>query len=213
MSEIRNRISKRITVFPRDLKANDGNWRLHPLFQRSAVRGLVEEIGIVKPLMIYDSVRYGGLTIVDGHLRSDEYPDVEWPADLLDLTDEEADKVLAMLDKTGEWADRDPEKLDALIQQLETSDPGINAAKLRIMREDEGTLAAIKRLRGQDGESKSEGEEKPNKFAYDRKPLVRVALPVTELPDFEAAIKRTGIKNRGQALLALSRYYLENVPE
>lgn len=217
---IKNRISKRIEVYPRDLQKNDGNWRMHPMFQRSTVRGLIEEVGIVKPLMVYDSTRYGGLTLIDGHLRSDEFPDIKWPADLLDLSDEEADQILAMLDETTQWADRDPVKLDALVQKIKSSDAGVKAAVLRIKRQDAGAISAIKKLRGEENSDGAQTDEDTSdsaesaskkKFAYAENPMVRVAIPVSDIGAFEDAIKRTGIKNRGQALMALANHYLETV--
>jgi hypothetical protein len=83
--------------------------------QRDALRGILEQIGIAGALTAYPSERNGGqLTLIDGHLRKQDY-DLDWPSLILDVTDEEADFLLASHDPLAALAESDKPKLDALL--------------------------------------------------------------------------------------------------
>jgi hypothetical protein len=130
-TQLRNRIVDRRDIPGRELLDHDGNPRYHPLMQRDATRGLLEEVGIVRPLMAYHSARNGGaLTLVDGHMRKEEYPDALWPVDVLDLDDEEADKVLLLLDPIGALAQQTRDESAALADNVLTG----NLALRELMR-------------------------------------------------------------------------------
>lgn len=108
---IRNRISELTFVNPKDIQDNEGNWRLHPQMQADALYDSIAQVGITDVLKIYHSERYGGLTLIDGHLRKASFPDVQWPALVLDVTDEEADLILASGDAIASLAEASAEKL------------------------------------------------------------------------------------------------------
>ncbi|MBN1581069.1 MAG: hypothetical protein JXA89_10230, partial [Anaerolineae bacterium] len=122
LTDIRDRIIEFSRMQGRELMDNEGNWRLHPRFQRDALRGILGNVGIADALKAYYSKRQGGLTLVDGHLRTDEYPDVEWPVLILDITDEEADLLLATYDPLAALAGMDREKTLALTEHAVTDD-------------------------------------------------------------------------------------------
>lgn len=125
---MRDRIVELRRVKGSDLRANPKNWRTHPTEQRSALRGLLEEVGIADALIAYESPAAGGaLTLIDGHLRQDEAPETEWPVLVLDLSDEEADKVLATLDPLAGMARTDSDQLAALLGQIEAQRPDVEA--------------------------------------------------------------------------------------
>src|SRR5215472_18133311 len=95
---IRDRIQDFRRVPARELLDNDGNPRRHPQAQRDALRGVLEQVGIAGALVAYQSERQGGkLTLIDGHLRKQDY-DLDWPVLVLDVTDAEADLLLATHD-------------------------------------------------------------------------------------------------------------------
>lgn len=120
-TELRNRIARLEMVPGRELLDHDGNPRYHPAMQRDAARGLLEEVGIVDVLLAYYSERNGGaLTLVDGHMRKEEYPDTLWPVAILDLTDDEADKVLFFLDPIGAMAQQTRAESAALADNILT---------------------------------------------------------------------------------------------
>ena len=119
--EIRNRIREFRLVKGSELRHHPRNWRKHPPKQRKAFRALLDEIGFAGVELVYQSERFGGeLTIIDGHMRQEEVGDFEMPCAITDLTDAEADKLLALANPLAAMADTDPEKLDELLQEIDT---------------------------------------------------------------------------------------------
>jgi hypothetical protein len=124
---IRDRIQDFRRVPARELLDNDGNPRRHPQAQRDALRGVLEQVGIAAALVAYPSQRNGGkLTLVDGHLRKQDF-DLDWPTLILDVTDEEADLLLATHDPLAALAEYDRDKLDALLEQVRARSPAVVA--------------------------------------------------------------------------------------
>lgn len=124
----RNRIIETRTVNARELTPHPMNWRRHPDKQAGALRGLLAEVGIVAPLIAYESARYGGLTLIDGHMRQEAGG--EWPVTVLDVTDEEADLILATFDPISGLAEMDATALAALLGSVEMTpveDAGVQA--------------------------------------------------------------------------------------
>lgn len=76
MAGITNRVKELRHIPAKDLLVNAGNWRRPPKAQQDALRGLLHEVGVAGVLLVYDSQRQGGLTLIDGHLRAD-MPGVE----------------------------------------------------------------------------------------------------------------------------------------
>jgi hypothetical protein len=122
---IRDRIQDFRRVPARELLDHDGNPRRHPQAQRDALRGVLEQVGIAAALAAYRSERHGGkLTLIDGHLRKQDY-DLDWPVLVLDVTDAEADLLLATHDPLGALAEYDKPKLDALLQEVRAKSPAV----------------------------------------------------------------------------------------
>jgi hypothetical protein len=115
---VRNRIVETRTVPAEELRLHPYNWRNHPQGQIEAVEGILEEVGIVQTLVAYHSEREGGaLTLIDGHLRKGLGG--AWPVTITDLTDEEADLMLAVLHPIGDMATLDSERLGSLLQHVQ----------------------------------------------------------------------------------------------
>jgi hypothetical protein len=126
-NNIRDRIREFRRVPARELFGHDGNPRRHPQAQRDALRGVLEQVGIAGALVAYHSERNGGkLTLVDGHLRKQDY-DLDWPTLVLDVTDEEADFLLATHDPLAALAEFDQPKLQALLQDVRAKSPAVVA--------------------------------------------------------------------------------------
>lgn len=123
---IRDRIREFRRVPVAELQANARNFRTHPKAQRQALDGLLHEVGIADALIAYESERYGGLTLIDGHLRIET--DVqEWPVLILDVDDVEADLLLASMDPLAAMAGTDAETLDHLLRGITTTDAGVQS--------------------------------------------------------------------------------------
>ena len=114
---IRDRIKELRRVPGRELRANPLNFRKHPTAQRSALAGVLEQIGIAAALIARETP--DGLELIDGHLRAEDYGDAEWPVLVLDVTADEARLLLATLDPLSALAEHDSETLKKLVGSLD----------------------------------------------------------------------------------------------
>lgn len=206
-SRIRNRVVETRLVRAGDLLDHEGNPFIHPLFQRQAVEGTLEEIGIVDVLKVYPSARNGGaLTLLDGHLRKHIDPDLVWPVAVLDLTDEEADAQLMLHNVTGQWAEVNPLAMQALIDRARSENEKTEAARERLKEQIAEQVAIAKRALGHaDAPPRESNSYDTLKLA----PMVKAAFPVgDDLDTVERAIRATGIVNRGAALGYICNYFI-----
>ena len=119
---IKDRILDLQRIRAGDLIPNPKNWRLHPKAQVEAMRGILREIGIADALLVRETP--DGLMLIDGHLRAGIMPDETVPVLVLDLDEAEADMLLATLDPLAAMAEASKDKLEALLQSIQTgSDP------------------------------------------------------------------------------------------
>jgi hypothetical protein len=116
MMTLRDRIVELRRVKAGELRPNPKNWRLHPEGQRSAMAAMLEQIGFVGALAARETA--DGLELLDGHLRADIAADSEVPVLILDLNDEEADKMLATFDPLTGLALVDGGKVDDLLKGI-----------------------------------------------------------------------------------------------
>src|SRR5205085_8915918 len=94
---IRNRIKAHRKVRAGDLLPHEWNFRLHPENQKAALAGIYQEVGFARSLLAYE-LPDGRLKLIDGHLRRDMEPDMEVDVEILDVTEEEARKLLLTID-------------------------------------------------------------------------------------------------------------------
>jgi DNA modification methylase len=122
MLGVRDRIVELRRVRAGDLRPHPKNWRTHPAAQREALRGILAEIGYADALLARETPE--GLQLIDGHLRAETTPDQEVPVLVLDLTEEEAEKLLASLDPLAAMAGKNDDILHELLAGIDTeSDP------------------------------------------------------------------------------------------
>lgn len=124
--QIRDRIVEFVRVPAAELVPNERNWRRHPAQQRAALRGILAEIGYADALLAR-RLADGRLGLIDGHLRAEETRDSVVPVLVVDLTEEEADKLLLSLDPLAAMATADKEALKALLASVRTEDAGLRA--------------------------------------------------------------------------------------
>ncbi len=115
------------------------NWRNHPKQQRAALEGILREVGIAGAVLAR-RLPDGRLQLIDGHLRRETMPETELPVLVTDLTEEEANMVLATYDPIGAMATRDDEALRQLLASLSSSDPGLNGLLEKLGKPIEGGL-------------------------------------------------------------------------
>jgi DNA modification methylase len=123
-SQIRDRIREFRRVRAGSVLDNPRNWRRHSKSQAAALRGLLKEIGFASALLVRE-LADGRLMLIDGHLRAHTAPDMEMPVLILDVTEEEADKLLATLDPLAAMAESDSERLKNLLQRVKTDSSAV----------------------------------------------------------------------------------------
>src|SRR5881396_609882 len=103
--DIRNRIRGHRKVRAGDLVPHEWNFRSHPAAQQAALAGIYEEVGFARSLLAYE-LPDGRLKLIDGHLRREVDPDMEVDVEILDVTDEEARKLLLTIDPLAALAEQ-----------------------------------------------------------------------------------------------------------
>jgi DNA modification methylase len=132
--EIRDRIRELRRVPARELQPNPKNYRRHPKEQSAAMRGLLNEIGYAGALLARE-LPDGRLQLIDGHLRLETTPKATVPVLVLDVTEDEADKILLTFDPISAMAQADKTQMEALLATVRTEDKAIAAMLERVAGE------------------------------------------------------------------------------
>ena len=182
---IRDRIKEFRRVLAKTLLPNPRNWRTHPSAQRDALKGILAEVGYADALLARETP--AGLMLVDGHLRAETTPDEMVPVLVLDLTDAEADKMLATLDPLAAMAGSADAALADLLAGVTTEDPAVRAM-----------LDSI----GKDSGIFDVGEvSPPTMLDGDRSPFRQMTFTVhdSQFEQVEEAIKKAKAKGGGNS--------------
>jgi hypothetical protein len=115
----RYRITGHRRVRAGDLVPHELNPRTHSAEQRAALAALYEEVGFARSLLAYE-LPDGRLKLIDGHLRRDMDPDMEVEVEVLDVSDDEARKLLLSIDPLARLAGYDAAVLDELRRVTDT---------------------------------------------------------------------------------------------
>jgi hypothetical protein len=122
----RDRIRELRRVKASTLRPHPRNWRTHPQPQQDALRGILADVGYADALLARE-LEDGSLELIDGHLRAETTPDMEVPVLVLDVTAEEAAKLLAVLDPLAEMARADPAHLSDLLSGVHTGNVALQS--------------------------------------------------------------------------------------
>jgi DNA modification methylase len=133
--QIRDRIKELRRVKAKDLVPNRKNWRVHPKAPASALRGVLAEMGYVGALVARE-LADGRLQLIDGHLRAETTPSATVPVLILDVSEEEADKILLTLDPLSAMAESDSERLQALLNSVRTDSKAVEQLFAHIAEQD-----------------------------------------------------------------------------
>ena len=161
---------------------NPRNWRIHPLSQQDALKGVLEEVGWVQQVIV--NKRTGNL--IDGHLRCQlaaREGAKTIPVVYVDVSEDEEALVLATLDPIGAMAATDKQKLDELFQDINSDNENVQKMIAEIA-EKEGVLGDLPTL--DDLESKF-GEPNERDFW----PIVRVQVSPDTFAKFTALMAST----------------------
>jgi hypothetical protein len=121
--QIKDRIKELRRVPAAELLPNPKNWRTHPDSQANALRGMLADVGYANAVLARETP--AGLQLIDGHLRAETSGDGIIPVLVLDVSEAEADKILATLDPLAAMATVDAGKLEDLLGTLETQSQAV----------------------------------------------------------------------------------------
>jgi hypothetical protein len=149
---MKNRIKAHRTVRVGDLAPHELNPRVHSREQREALEALLGEIGFARSVLAYE-LPDGRLKLIDGHLRQDTLgPDEQITVEVLDVSDDEARKLLLSIDPLAQLAETDQRALAALRQTVESDNEVLAAFWSSLAAQDAQTQeqlrAATSRPRG-----------------------------------------------------------------
>lgn len=125
--QIRDRILRFDRIPAQALLPHPANWRRHPDGQRAVLAGVLEEIGFAGAVLARQ-LDDGSLQLIDGHLRQETVDgDFPVPTLVLDVTEEEALKLLASVDPIAAMAEMDAAAYDRLAGAIRFQDDAVNA--------------------------------------------------------------------------------------
>ena len=120
-AKFQNRVKELRTVRAKDLLSNPKNWRIHSERQEDVLTDVMKKVGFADALLARET-EDGELILVDGHLRKDLAEDDEVPVLILDITEKEADYILATHDAITGLAITNDEQLDKLLANFDDED-------------------------------------------------------------------------------------------
>lgn len=123
--KIKNRIKELRYVKASDIAPNPKNWRTHPKEQADALRGVLSEIGMADAVLARE-LPDGSLMLIDGHMRAEAIGEEEVPVLVLDVTEQEADKLLAVIDPIAAMAGVNKNSLEELLTGVTTDNGSLN---------------------------------------------------------------------------------------
>ena len=107
-----------------ELRATPKNWRRHPPSQEAALRGVLEDIGFADAVIARETD--DGLELIDGHLRQEVMGDQVVPVLIVDVTEEEADKMLLTYDPLAMMAHAAQDQLLNLLRDTQFESKAVN---------------------------------------------------------------------------------------
>jgi len=122
--QIRDRIKEFTRVCARDLIRNPKNWKRHPKSQIATLSGLLADLGFATALPVR-RLPDGRYVIIDGHLRAEIAQDAMVPVLVLDVTEEEADKLPLTLDPSAAMAQADADRISQLLKTVRSENQAV----------------------------------------------------------------------------------------
>lgn len=194
------------------LKFDPRNARKHSQRNKAVIRQSLHEVGPFRSIAVDgdDIVRAGngvfeqaqemGLKIRVVDAAPDELIAVRRP----DLKGDAAERAALFDNRAGDTSDWDADVLGLLVDEAPAVIEGVfDDGELEAM------LADAERIKTAEGEISRGRTSNMAAFMDKHRIRVRPVLTVSQLAPFEQALRATGIENRGDALLAVCRFYLE----
>lgn len=201
----RNRIVRHAVVPAGEIVKNPKNWRIHTEHQRDALEGVLDAVGWVQDVVVNE--RTGRL--VDGEMRATSAAkrNERVPVTYVDLTEEEEALMLAAMDPIGQMAVTGHEALMALLGDVEVANPALDQMFYALVEQAEQT--SLKDEQAEQSETEGTGQSKKGRNLGSPAAMIKPVLYSDQIAVFEEALKATGIRNRGEAVIEVCRVYLE----
>lgn len=139
---IRDRIKELRRVEAGQLAPNPKNWRTHSETQKNVLRGMLAEVGFADALLARE-LPDGRLMLIDGHLRAETASDQKIPVLVLDVTEAEADKLLATLDPMTVMAGKNTPLFSELVSMVQTENHAVQRMLDAVMESTSENLSAV----------------------------------------------------------------------
>ncbi len=120
----RNRIVEHIQLPASELLPHENNPRIHGSFQKEALIALGREVGFARSLLGYRDA-LGRVRLIDGHLRREVLGNGEVCVEILDVTDDEARKLLLSIDPLAALAETELGPLEILRNLVATDEDAL----------------------------------------------------------------------------------------
>jgi hypothetical protein len=209
----RDRVVRLDRIRSGDLVLNPKNWRTHPEAQKAALKGVLSEIGWTDALIARERPD-GRLELVDGHLRSTLDPDEIVPVLVVDVSEEESDKLLTILDPLSAMAGVDVDKLNELLGTVSFESPDMSDL-LDILRSQSIEAELQNNASSGDVEAEPGPAVTETESAAVGTGFVNMAFPVTTMQEIEIrkAIKkakeRWQVESSGMALAMILEEWIQ----
>lgn len=157
---------------PEQLLANPENWRIHPRYQREALKGVMQEIGWAQRVIINRTTGH----LVDGHLRVDLAMEhgQKVPVLYIEVTEEQEQTLLTALDPIAALAAADKPKLKELIKKTaaNTQNEGIRDLLQRTAKSNQLVIESLRDKEKEQDTDKEKFEDLPDELegAHSLKP-------------------------------------------
>ena len=182
----RSRIKEFIPAFPTaQLIEHPENWRLHPEQQKQMLAGLLDRYGKIDAIIAYQSEKYGGLVIIDGHQRHDM--DAEYPVIVLDVTDAEASEILMTYNPLAEMSVTDKDSYRELLSAID-SEAMENTKAIALLAEYVLGESIIVSQEPEDAVLKRVDVKAPPKMAW-----TVIGVPIVDFGSVNAVLEQLGI--------------------
>lgn len=129
-----NRVVAWDLVPPESLLANPQKYRRHPSRQREALRGSLNELDIIAPVIVNRLTGH----LLDGHARVEEYISAgvrQAPVAYVDVPPDKEVLALLSLDPIAAMAEYDKRAVEALLQDASTSEAGLQQMLVELARD------------------------------------------------------------------------------
>jgi len=153
------------------LLPNPKNWRTHPKAQQDALRGVLAEVGMADAVLARE-LPDGSLMLIDGHLRAETVADAKVPVLVLDVTEDEADKLLATIDPLAAMAETDGAKFDELLRTVNTSSEALQ--QMLAAQHEDHVRQQLRDIAAAEGDDQGDEQDEPADTGY-----VQFSVPLT----------------------------------